>query len=477
MNDIFPQYKGPNGRITVTDYNALVRAVRRATPQPGPGVRINRGEGGSVITAVPKKGGGGAAVAPDKLHPFKLKVVDAGTKEAPDYRHLVYIPEGSLYCSGVEGDCKNTRYEGDWYCIDDENGVPVGSEIVKDIYLVGRFAFGDDNDKLVLSATYVLTTNPDERYLSSLGEYSGEDAWRYFKCRIGSMTGTGVASQLVCSSLMFMAPTDNDAESAEVPFEVREVGNEAGGKQYIVYLPPYCVSMKDAACSFTSNARYAVTEADKERYTFRDTDNWYYVRGNPSNQILLQYAYKENMDASLDELWFCVTFGNFVEANLNYDFDWIVGATTERGEFPIADITTGSIRQITIGAVRIYRQNFSTSDGGGGGDGDGLTDEEKEQLKEELLNEITEELDEAVQSATGAANAAAGSAGTAANAASSAQSSAEQAQKSAADANAAKDAAKSAQSAAESAKAGAESSAQTATDAANQAASSGGIGG
>ena len=50
MNDVLPQYKGPGGDFTVADYNALVRAIRRATPIQGPGTRITRSEGGAVIS-------------------------------------------------------------------------------------------------------------------------------------------------------------------------------------------------------------------------------------------------------------------------------------------------------------------------------------------------------------------------------------------------------------------------------------------
>ena len=96
MNDVLPQYKGPGGDFTVADYNALVRAIRRATPIQGPGTRITRSEGGAVIS-VPERRFAPVQVSDDTLYPFKLSVVNAGTTQSPSYRYLVYVPSGSLY--------------------------------------------------------------------------------------------------------------------------------------------------------------------------------------------------------------------------------------------------------------------------------------------------------------------------------------------------------------------------------------------
>ena len=389
MNDVLPQYKGPGGDFTVADYNALVRAIRRATPIQGPGTRVTRSEGGSVIS-VPERRFAPVQVSDDTLYPFKLSVENAGTTQSPSYRYLVYVPSGSLYCSGVEGNCVNQLHGSDgWRRISiDTTGAFANDSTEYPIYLVGRFAYGAKEHRLVGSATYVITTNPDPRYVSALGDYKLENDFRYYACKIGTLTQKGASSQLVCGSIVFMAPAEGgEGGGTQAAFEVRKT---ASGR-FIVYLPPGCLAYKNVSVGGTSsqNTPYTILDADRELFTVEDENSWYLVGngygGATSGDIYLQAAY------SSGSVTFAVVFGasrvNGIGSN--------AGTGTDDDNYQstlIAKVSSGKAYQIVHSAVRFYG-NHGT-----------LSSSDRQQLKEEL----EEEVEQAVEGAQAAAAAAEG---------------------------------------------------------------------
>jgi len=457
MNDVLPQYKGPGGDFTVADYNALVRAIRRATPIQGPGTRITRSEGGSVIS-VPERRFAPVQVSDDTLYPFKLSVVNAGTTQSPSYRYLVYVPSGSLYCSGVEGSCVNQLYGSDgWRRISiDTTGAFAQDSTEYPIYLVGKFAYATEEHKEVISATYVITTNPDPRYVSALGDYDSDNAFRYYSCKIGTMTQKGASSQLVCGSIVFMAPAEGGeggGGGTQAAFEVRKTANG----RFIVYLPPGCLAYKNVSVGGTAslNTSYTIVDADRELFTVKDENSWYLVangyNGATSGDIYLQAAY------SSGSVTFAVVFGASRVDGVGSN----AGTGTDEDNYQstlIALVSSGKAHQVVHSAVRFYGIHST------------LSSSEKQQLKEEIEDEIDDDLQQAVSDAEDAASEAASSATAAAGSATAAAGSATTA------AGSATSAATSATNASNSATAAASSetaAAGSATSAANAAAAAG----
>ncbi len=391
MNDVLPQYKGPGGDFTVADYNALVRAIRRATPIQGPGTRITRSEGGAVIS-VPERRFAPVQVSDDTLYPFKLSVVNAGTTQSPSYRYLVYVPSGSLYCSGVEGSCVNQLYGSDgWRRISiDTTGAFAQDSTEYPIYLVGKFAYATEEHKEVVSATYVITTNPDPRYVSALGDYDSDNAFRYYSCKIGTMTQKGASSQLVCGSIVFMAPAEGGeggGGGTQAAFEVRKT---ASGR-FIVYLPPGCLAYKNVSVGGTAslNTSYTIVDADRELFTVKDENSWYLVangyNGATSGDIYLQAAY------SSGSVTFAVVFGASRVDGVGSN----AGTGTDEDNYQstlIALVSSGKAHQVVHSAVRFYGNHGK------------LSSSDRQQLKEEL----EEEVEQAVEGAQAAAAAAEG---------------------------------------------------------------------
>ena len=467
MNDVLPQYKGPGGDFTVADYNALVRAIRRATPVQGPGTRVTRSEGGSVIS-VPERRFAPVRVSEDALYPFKLSVVNAATTQNPSYRYLVYIPSGALYCSGVEGSCVNQLYGSDgWRRISiDTEGAFAQDSTEYPIYLVGRFAYATEEHKEVVSATYVITTNSDPRYVSALGDYDSENAFRYYACKIGTMTQKGASSQLVCGSIVFMAPAEGGeggGGGTQAAFEVRKTANG----RFIVYLPPGCLAYKNVSVGGTAslNAPYTIVDADRELFTVEDESSWYLVangyNGATGGDIHLQAAY------SSGSVTFAVVFGSSRVDGVGSN----AGTGTDEDNYQstlIAKVSSGEAHQVVHSAVRFYGIHGT------------LSSSDRQQLKDELEEEVEQAVEDAQAAATeaaGSASAAASSATAAAGSATSAAGSATAAAGSATDAaGSASDAAGSASDAADSASAAASiatAAAGSATSAANAATAAG----
>ena len=415
MTDIFPPYKSPGGHFSVADYNALVRAIRRATPQQGPGTRVSRSEGGSLIS-VPERRFSPVRVSDDSLYPFKLSVVNAATPQNPSYRYLVYIPGGSLYCSGVEGSCVNQLYGSEgWRRIGlDTDGAFVQDGTEYPIYLLGRFAYATEDHKAISSATYVITTNPDPRYVSALGEYDSENVWRYYACKIGTMTRKGVASQLVCGSIVFMVPAgggEGGGGGTQAAFEVRKT---ASG-QFIVYLPPGCFAYKNisvggtASLNHSGGGAYTFTDADRELFTVEDENYWYYVangyNGATSGDIYLQAAY------SSGSVTFAVVFGSSRVDGVGSN----AGTGSDDDNYQktlIAIVSGGKAHQVVHSAVRFYGSHGT------------LSASDKQQLKEELEAEVEQAGEDAQEAATAAAASASAAAGSATSASGSASSAA-----------------------------------------------------
>ncbi len=449
MNDVLPQYKGPGGDFTVADYNALVRAIRRATPVQGPGTRVTRSEGGSVIS-VPERRFAPVRVSEDALYPFKLSVVNAATTQNPSYRYLVYIPSGALYCSGVEGSCVNQLYGSDgWRRISiDTEGAFAQDSTEYPIYLVGRFAYATEEHKEVVSATYVITTNPDPRYVSALGDYDSENAFRYYACKIGTMTQKGASSQLVCGSIVFMAPAEGGeggGGGTQAAFEVRKTANG----RFIVYLPPGCLAYKNVSVGGTAslNAPYTIVDADRELFTVEDESSWYLVangyNGATGGDIHLQAAY------SSGSVTFAVVFGSSRVDGVGSN----AGTGTDEDNYQstlIAKVSSGEAHQVVHSAVRFYGIHGT------------LSSSDRQQLKDEL----EEEVEQAVEDAQAAATEAAGSASAAASSATAAAGSATSA---AGSATAAAGSATSAATSATNAAGSATAAAGSATDAAGSA--------
>jgi len=415
MNDVLPQYKGPGGDFTVADYNALVRAIRRATPIQGPGTRVTRSEGGAVIS-VPERRFAPVQVSDDTLYPFKLSVVNAGTTQSPAYRYLVYVPSGSLYCSGVEGSCVNQLYGSDgWRRISiDTTGAFSQDSTEYPIYLVGKFAYATEEHKEVISATYVITTNPDPRYVSALGDYDSDNAFRYYSCKIGTMTQKGASSQLVCGSIVFMAPAEGGEGGGGGTQAAFEIHKTASG-HFIVYLPPGCLSYKNvsvggaASLNHSGGGAYTFTDADRELFTVEDESYWYYVangyNGATSGDIYLQAAY------SSGSVSFAVVFGASRVDGVGSN----AGTGTDEDNYQstlIAKVSSGKAYQVVHSAVRFYGIHGT------------LSSSDRQQLKEEIEDEIDDDLQQAVSDAEEAATAAASSATAAAGSATSAATSA-----------------------------------------------------